>query len=89
MPNYKSKYELKVECVITVPFHAEDPVKLIDEKQKEYWAARKKDEQAARDIVKYIRGTLRDELSCIPFENDELCSQQTRIRVKRIDDESV
>ncbi len=89
----KSKYELKVECVITVPFHAEEPCKVLYPRRtkdwKKYWEARKRDDSAVRDIMRYIRETLRDKLNFIPFANNQLCSQQTRIRVKRIDEESV
>jgi len=65
------KQSIVVECRITVPFYTEEPNNYCG---KEYLNARK-------DILRYIRETLRYRLSYIPY-NDELCSQKTRITVR-------
>lgn len=65
----ESKHVIVVQCKIEIPFHVE----------KSYGLTRTK-----KDIVAYIRGTLRGGLSFIPYENDTACSSETKISVKLI-----
>lgn len=70
----KSVYEVVVECVVTVPFHA--------------YSTKKENKKVASEIVRNIREIVRYELSYIDIQGAEDCSKPTRIRVARIDYET-